>query len=287
MTKQYTQQFGGGWTQAKLDIFTNYLEAYLLALKNQKFGKIYIDAFAGTGEIVTQDEEVLIGSAKRALSAKNLFDHYYFIEADKKKYLELQEMIKSEFSPITSRITVLHGDANDKLAEIVRQIDWRYNRGLLFLDPCATEVNWTTLESIANTKAIDLWYLFPFSALNRLLKKDGNMDQTWANCIDRLLGDTGWRQEFYKKDAQMSLFDLIEEETPDRLVKTANTEKIRDYILARLQTVFAGVSKNPRIFKNKKGSPLFLFCFAVSNPSPKARGLAMKIADQILSSKKV
>ena len=119
------------------------------------------------------------------------------------------------------------------------------------------------------------------------MKKDGNMDQTWANCIDRLLGDTGWRQEFYKKDAQMSLFDLIEEETPDRLVKTANTEKIRDYILARLQTVFAGVSKNPRIFKNKKGSPLFLFCFAVSNPSPKARGLAMKIADQILSSKKV
>lgn len=83
MTKQYTQQFGGGWTQTKLDIFTNYLEAYLLALKNQKFGKIYIDAFAGTGEIVTQDEEVLIGSAKRALSAKNLFDHYYFIEADK------------------------------------------------------------------------------------------------------------------------------------------------------------------------------------------------------------
>lgn len=286
MTKQYTQQFGGGWTQTKLDIFTNYLEAYLLALKNQKFRKIYIDAFAGTGEIVTQDEEVLIGSAKRALSAKNLFDHYYFIEADKKKYSELQEMIKTEFSNIIARITVLHGDANDKLAEIITQIDWRYNRGLLFLDPCATEVDWTTLVSIANTKAIDLWYLFPFSALNRLLKKDGNLDQTWADCIDRLLGDTSWRQEFYKKDDQINLFDLIEEETPDRLVKTASTENIRDYILTRLQTIFAGVSKNSRILKNRKGSPLFLFCFAVSNPSLKARELAIKIADQILSTKK-
>ena len=32
----------------------------------------------------------------------------------------------------------------------------------------------------------------------------------------------------------------------------------------------------------EKNSPLFLFCFAVSNPSVKARALALRIADQIL-----
>ncbi len=287
MIKQYSQQFGGGWTQTKLDIFTKYLEAYLRALRNQKFGKIYIDAFAGTGEIVTQDEEKLIGSAKRALSASILFDHYYFIEADKKKCLELREMINKEFSALSNRITVRHGDANELLSDILKQIDWKYNRGLLFLDPCATEVSWSTLVSIADTKAIDLWYLFPFSALNRLLKKNGELDATWANCIDRLIGDTGWRKEFYKKDDQQNLFEILEEEKKDRFIKKANPEKIRMYILERLQTLFGCVSKNSRFLRNSKDSPLFLFCFAVSNPSPKAQVLAMKIADQILNSKQM
>ena len=48
-----SQKFGGDWTAKKLNIFTSYLDAYLIALQNQKFKKIYIDAFAGTGEIET------------------------------------------------------------------------------------------------------------------------------------------------------------------------------------------------------------------------------------------
>ena len=50
-----SQEFGGNWTEEKLNIFTSYLDAYLIALQNQKFKKIYIDAFAGTGEIETSD----------------------------------------------------------------------------------------------------------------------------------------------------------------------------------------------------------------------------------------
>lgn len=39
-----SQKFGGNWTEEKLNIFTSYLDAYLIALQNQKFKKIYIDA---------------------------------------------------------------------------------------------------------------------------------------------------------------------------------------------------------------------------------------------------
>lgn len=284
---QATQQFGGNWTEEKLNIFTGYLTAYLTALQNQKFGKIYIDAFAGTGEIVTRDgEQHLVGSAKRALSADLAFDHYYFIEQDKKKVSELRTVVDTGFSQLSSSVTVLCGDANERLSEIIAQVDWRYNRGLLFLDPCATEVNWSTLEMIAQTKSIDMWYLFPFSALNRMLTKDGNMDHTWANCIDRLLGDSGWRAEFYKKDPQISIFDLSpENDDGNRLLKDANSEHIKEYILSRLQSIFPCVSKHPRIFKNSNNSPLFLFCFAISNDSGKAQGLAMKIAEHILKPK--
>lgn len=284
-----SQKFGGNWTEEKLNIFTSYLDAYLIALQNQKFKKIYIDAFAGTGEIETRDgDQYLIGSAKRALMSDKKFDQYYFIEADPQKATELQEMINSEF-PQMRRVTKIYcGDANDKLAQIIKEVDWRFNRALLFLDPYATQVNWTTLENVAQTKSIDVWYLFPFSALERMLPNNGKY-QKWEDCIDRLLGDSGWREEFYKKDPQLSLFDMFQDDedvtAEERLIKDANPEHIKEYILTRLETIFPCVSKHPRIFRNSRQSPMFLFCFAISNDSTSAQGLALRIANHILKNK--
>ena len=45
------QQFGGKWTVEKLDILKRYIHFYTTALKRQNFHLIYIDAFAGTGNI--------------------------------------------------------------------------------------------------------------------------------------------------------------------------------------------------------------------------------------------
>lgn len=284
-----SQKFGGNWTEEKLNIFTSYLDAYLIALQNQKFKKIYIDAFAGTGEIETSDGgQYLVGSAKRALASDKKFDHYYFIEADSQKAKELQNMINSEFPQMKRIITIFCGDANDKLAEIISSLDWRYNRGLLFLDPYATQVNWTTLEIVARTKSIDVWYLFPFSALNRMLPKNGKYE-TWENCIDRLLGDDGWQTEFYKEDPQTSLFDLPPDSgtanSGTRKIKDSNPDHIKAYIISRLGTIFPCVSKHPRIFRNSRNSPMFLFCFAIASESPKAQGLALWMADYILKNK--
>lgn len=283
------QKFGGNWTEEKLNIFTSYLDSYLIALQNQKFKKIYIDAFAGTGEIETSDGgQYLVGSAKRALASNKKFDHYYFIEADNQKALELQTMVNTQFSNLKSIVTIYCGDANDKIAEIIQSIDWRYNRGLLFLDPYATQVNWTTLENVAKTKSIDVWYLFPFSALERMLPNNGKYEK-WEDCIDRLLGDSEWRKEFYKKDPQMSLFDFISDESGqsdgERMVKDANPEHIKAYILSRLETIFPCVSKHARIFRNSRNSPMFLFCFAISNESEAAQKLALRIANHILKNK--
>ena len=43
------QQFGGSWTNQKLERLRKYLVAYHDALKNQPFRLEYTDAFAGTG----------------------------------------------------------------------------------------------------------------------------------------------------------------------------------------------------------------------------------------------
>ncbi len=281
MSNQDKQIFGNSWTKEKLDLIDKYLNAYTIALKNMPFKKIYIDAFAGTGEIETNGGEFLSGSTKRALSTTVPFDHYYFIEYSSSKCQVLRQMVKNEFPQLEDRVTILCGDANEKLDVIIKGIDWVKNRALLFLDPFATQVQWETLEKVARTKAIDMWYLYPFSALNRLLKNEGDtIDETWERCIDKMLGTTDWKDALYEKDKQISIFDI---EGQDRLVKNVNTESLKQYIIKRLKTIFIEVSDNSKLLKNDKQSSLFLLIFAVSNPGKKARNLAMKIANTILN----
>ena len=202
-----------------------------------------------------------------------------FIEKCPEKANELQTMVDTWFPTLKKRVTVYTGDANEMLEEVIGQYNWKYYRGLLFLDPFATSVNWSTLEKIARTKSIDVWYLFPFYALNRMLPRDGNIKM--EKCINRILGSDGWKTEFYKPDPQVSLFD----EDNEKRVKDANPNKIKEYIISRLKIIFPCVSENPRIFRNSNNAPLFIFYFAISNPSRNAQSLALRIANYILKNK--
>lgn len=274
------QKFGGKWTEEKLDIFKQYLEAYLTALKKTQFCKIYIDAFAGSGEVIIDGIKRIDGSAKQALSSQQEFDQYFFIDSDPHNISSLEEMVKQEFPHLLPKIKIICGDANVELMKIITSTNWRFCRGLLFLDPFATAVNWNTVEAVANTKSIDMWYLFPFSALNRLLPKDGNIIPANEACIDRLLGDPSWRTDFYIPDPQPS---LIPDFNQSGKVKSVNPNQIAQYIVKRLETIFAAVSKNPKMLRNGNNAPMFLFCFSVSNPTKKAQDIALRIANHILN----
>lgn len=272
------QQFGGKWTLEKLDILSNYLDFYLNALKNQPFNKIYIDAFAGSGNIESATiEDQIEGSARLALRAKNKFDRYIFVEHDKESSNKLKKIIFDEFPSMNDRVNIYCDDCNDRLIKICRDINWNHNRALLFLDPCAMDVKWNTLNVVASTSSVDVWYLFPISATNRLLKKNGEIEPSWREKLDSIFGDSGWFDEFYEEDPQMSFFD----NNKKRYIKTADKDTLKNYILRRLRTIFPEVANNPRMLYNSKNSPIFLFCFAVSNP--KAIKLALKGANHILN----
>lgn len=47
----HMSEWGGNWTEIKLDILKRYLEAYLTAMtdQRQRYRLGYIDGFAGTG----------------------------------------------------------------------------------------------------------------------------------------------------------------------------------------------------------------------------------------------
>lgn len=285
----------GNWTSRKLDVVARYLSSYTTALKNTPFEKLYVDAFAGTGyRTMIPDEkdshveldlalpelaepepqELLQGSARRALATEPRFDRYLFIERSARRCREL-EKLKIELPELADTVEILQGDANEKLQNLCG-VDWRSRRAVLFLDPYGMQVDWHTIEAIAATKAIDLWLLFPLGiGVNRLLKRTGDIPLPWRDRLDRLLGTTDWYDEFYRVEAAPDLFDGDVEH-----VVKASTSTIGRYFNQRLASVFAGVASEPGVLRNSRNNPLFLLCFAVGNT--RGREIALRIANHLL-----
>jgi|SRR3989304_4037807 len=88
-------QFGGSWTDEKLERVRKYLVAYAKIMNKQRFRFAYIDAFAGTGYRATKNnadqdglkfpefsdketKEFLEGSVRIALKIKPRFTKYFF-----------------------------------------------------------------------------------------------------------------------------------------------------------------------------------------------------------------
>ena len=156
------------------------------------------------------------------------------------------------------------------------QTNWTYNRTVFFLDPYGMEVDWSTITAIARTNAADLWLLFPLGiGVTRLLTKQRPPKGAWANRLSVIFGTEDWKEIFYPKQTIATLFGEIVMRR-----REANWDKIREYFVNRLKQVFVEVANNPLVLRNSKNVPLFLLCFAASNPR-KAK-LAVEIAQNIL-----
>lgn len=288
-----TQKFGGDWTEEKLARIEKYLRAYTTILSKYDFKFAYIDAFAGTGyrslrgenqetvqaeslfpELTDSEYKLFAdGSARIALRVSPRFDKYIFVEKDPAKALEL-EILKEEFPEKSKDIDIINADANDALNKILKA-NWNSHRAVLFLDPFGMQIPWKTIELIAQTKAIDLWYLFPIGvAINRLLKRDGKINDSIIRKLNTTFGSEDWFDVFYKVNQDANLFGEIEIE------KKANFKIISDYFVSRLESIFEGVAKNPLLLKNSTNTPLYLLCFAAGNKQ--GAKTAIRIAQDIL-----
>ncbi len=274
--------FGGAWTERKLSVVRRYLETYSQALKNQPFQRIYIDAFAGTGERANKQrdssllsapefDDVMKGSARLALEVEPPFHHYVLIERAARRASELVAL-QSEFP--TRNIDVVNEDANGAVERLCRATNWRKTRGVVFLDPYGLQVTWATLVAISRTKALDVWILFPSGmGLNRLLTKSGDIRQEWQDTLDRSLGVTTWRQAFYRNERETDLFG-----SRDKIVKDADPAKVQKFYLDRLSTIYPVVMNKCVRLTNSKEQTMYLLCFASANPHPKVRLLATRLA---------
>ena len=221
----------------KLQALEDYLDKYTTALKYQYFKLCYIDAFAGTGEGHGRDysrdslEEgkYIRGSALIALETKDKpFDCFLFIEKESKKMKKLRSII--EKNPHLGRREIFYAekDANEVVPKFCQEMK-EHQRAVVFLDPFATEVKYETIKSIAKTEKIDLWVLFPYMAVNRMLPQDvGKISSSNKKRLDELFGDSSW------KDVYITRVDLGGEwarkkayKTPSAIYKEA-TSSIRE-----------------------------------------------------------
>lgn len=296
-----THQFGGSWTEEKLQRVSAYLHEYTkIFTKGEKarhFKTVFVDAFAGTGyiekaslskiennnlfPITDPDPEAasfMKGSARVALEVSPPFNKYLFVERDPQYARELQNL-KSEFGALASRIEVVERDVNVFLPKWCEETNWNKTRAVVFLDPYGMQVEWSLIEHMARTKAVDLWYLFPAGAINRLLTKSGRPPEEWGEALTRCFGTRDWEQAFYRQNtSQRSLFG-----DSDQPYKAATFDTIGEFVQNRLKTVFAEVAKNTLWLRNSKNVPLFLLCFAAANPT--GATIAVRIANHILGKK--
>jgi three-Cys-motif partner protein len=289
-------EFGGDWTSEKLERVRKYLAAYTqIFTKNPRARKLttyYVDAFAGTGyrsypqrkrthapligePADPEADAFLDGSARMALGVQPGFNYYILIEQDPERAREL-EALKIQFPDKADHIEIVGGDANSYLKRWCERTNWRQCRAVVFLDPYGMQVDWSLIEALGKTRAVDLWILFPLGmAVNRLLTRDEPPPEQWAQALTRFFGTERWKNAFYSQQTRLTLFG--EEQVTE---KEADFAKIGQFFVQRLKTVFAAVAENPLPLRNSKNVPLYLLCFAAANP--KRALTAIKIAQDIL-----
>jgi three-Cys-motif partner protein len=272
-------RFGGAWTELKLDMVHYYLGFFTRVLRTKPFDLWYIDAFAGSGRrtvehgtgellnylVVLEKTSELAGSVIRALEVDPPFSRHVFIEGNEARFREL-EAIRTNRPE--KKIVCRHGDANTELRTIFTPPPWGdqvAGRGILravaFLDPYGMNVEWDTLRLLADTMAVDVWYLFPMLAVTRQLAKDiARVDQHKSVRLDAIFGTTNWREELYDTVVINDLF----EPPVTTSVRNVTLPQIEEYARNRLATLFRYVSPSLPLIADGRGQLFSLFCLSNS-----------------------
>lgn len=275
--------FGGDWTENKIEILVEYAKAYLTIMNTNaikyNWKLLYFDGFAGSGIIEKGNEhnlKIITGAATRILEIEHprSFDLYYFVEKELDNVKELKSRIDSFFSK--KKIHIVNTDCNEKivsLSSFLSSSSGRSYKTLAYIDPCGMQLNWSSLEALERL-SVDIWVLIPTGmGVNRLLKNDGNISDAWINKLEIFLGMDKAEiiKHFYKEQKIATLFG-------EEKITTKEEKAIEKSALpyqSRLRNLFKFVSK-PYILKNTSNSVMFHFLMASNNKT------AVNIANEIV-----
>lgn len=309
MSRRRHERWGGSWTEQKLAALEDYIHAYLTIMHVNEdakwFTKIYLDGFAGSGrrytrktkkptlqeqelipEVSTEVEreelrEYIEGSALRVLRVEEPapFDRYIFIDIDPKETQKLQQQLSTQFP--NRNIDIVTQDANTYIQNWCSQMG-AFDRAVVFLDPFGLQVEWKTIQAIAETGKIDCWLLIPLGVgLLRMLPHNNMISEQNQKILTRFFGTEEWQERFYQRSEALVLPFEEDEFRQDEYYRV-DKSRIAQFIIERLRLVFPseGVIKEPLVLRNSKNNPIYLFAFAAGNP--KGAPIAVKIAQYII-----
>jgi three-Cys-motif partner protein len=284
-----SQLFGSAHTERKLQAVQAYLNAFTTALKKQSFDLMYVDACAGSGSSAKRQDiqqaslieadDIIEGSAVRALQIPTKFDRYVFNDAKRKNTRSLEATVADRFPEFADRVTVMQLDANKALVELCNQTDWKKSRAVVFLDPFGLQLNFSMVSALGATGAIDLWYLVPVLGMSRQVKSDGSILEPGGSRVDELLGTTDWRSgASVTEQGETDLFGVI----PSVVTRVANSAWFESIAIRQLRSVFKGGVLDTTLPLGRGGLHEFSLVFACANPRPQANELAKRLAAAVL-----
>ncbi|MBF2063480.1 MAG: three-Cys-motif partner protein TcmP [Calothrix sp. C42_A2020_038] len=270
----------GKWSEDKLALLAKYLKAYSVIMNDQKKSWLreyyYIDAFAGSVRPRAKEDEqrYIDGSPLRALQTEPKFDAYFFIDVSSRR-IERIEMLREDFPH--SRIEIYEGNCNNVLRDnIIPQIPYASKkRAFVFLDPYGLQVDWETIQDLANTKTCDIFINFSVMGVTRLLPKDQPPQSEALEQISKVMGSTDWINQIYQPPAQVQL-SLFENPEPTLSRETIRAEWLASLYTEHLSSLFPHVSKAV-LMKNSTNSALYALCLASHNQT------AVKITNDIFN----
>ncbi|KXG42851.1 three-Cys-motif partner protein TcmP [Tepidibacillus decaturensis] len=239
----------GEWSIDKLAFLEKYLPIFVNATK-RALHRYYIDGFAGNGEWIHRETgEYVPGSATIALKYANDFTGLHFVEMDPDRVSNLKRLVK-DFST-EHKAKVHQGDTNIILPEIMKGIHPKAPT-FVFLDPSGDQLNWKTIESLANWKT-ELFILYPYHmTIARYLPNDKDELKDWQKGrLNNFFGTDEWYDIYTSNDRLYLLSELL------------NLYKSR---LEKLGYSYCNVSE---VFKNTTGQYLYYMIWVGKNAAGK------------------
>lgn len=297
------QKFGDDYTRKKLEAVENYLRPYRQVLKRQQFELLYIDACAGSGHSmpksasqeekesaqqaaldgfsspVLEAEQILTGSAVRALSSEPPFHRYLLNDKKQANVRALSSIVAEDFPHLADRVEITGYDANDMIEKVCDNYDWKKTRALVFLDPFGLQINFETLKMLGATEAVDLWYLVPVFAMYRQVSGTGEINPDGGPRVDAALGTSEWRE---RASVTESLGNDLFDQPRFRSQRAVDISWFEKIAKDRLRIAFNGRVLDETLPLGKDGVHYFSLMFACANPSERAQEIAMRLARAVL-----
>jgi three-Cys-motif partner protein len=260
----------GKWVKEKLFYVKKYIDVFEIAMRNKSWRRrIYIDLFSGPGKCkIRRSEDYILGSPLLAIQTQHPFTDYFFVDLKQNNIDALQERCKA--SPISKEaLHFLVGDANIKVDEIAQQIsdiDAKFITGLLpclnlaFLDPEGLELDWTTVETLARMKRMDLIIHYSQFGLTRNFETFYNSPN--ENRADRFFGSKEWRKIYADslERGEIAIHRSLMDFYKSRL-RELGYVVIKDNVEDVNQNV-----REPLIRHSTKNAPLYRLLFASKHP---------------------